>query len=108
MALNLTAFAADLAMIEADLPQTLTIGGTAYPCVAGGVLEGADLGPLGFDGTASVTVFIRKAALAGVVPYRNQTVTLTSQGNVKALRINDVTPAEDGVSYMLALVDPSK
>lgn len=98
---------ADMAAIEADLPQAVVIAGTSYACVAGGPTEGAELVEAGFDATATVLILVRQSLFAaGAVPYRNQAVTLTSGGKVKSLRVDTVTPSEDGVSYQLQCVDP--
>lgn len=95
--------------IEAGLPQSIVIGGTPYACVAGGVTEDSELTGMGFEGSAAAVVFVRQSLFAaGVMPHKNQPVTLTSGGKTKSLRIDTVTPSEDGASYQLTCVDPTK
>ena len=98
----------DLATIEADLPQTVTIGGVSYACIAGAVQEGEVLGDVGFSDTASVAIIVRQALFGSAIPRKNMLLTLNSGGSARVLRVDQITPGEDGLTYTLNCVDPTK
>jgi len=103
MALNLSQMAADLAHIEADIPQSVTIGGAAYACVTAGPQDGKELEMEGFSGTASFQLVVR-CALFTTAPAVDDLVTYAGT----QYRIASIDYDASGVSYILNLTEQDK
>ncbi len=91
--------------IEADLPQTVTIGGVSYACVTGGPADARALEMEGFVNPASFQVTVRKSLLTGATVLPAEGVLATYGG--KAYRIDSIDPDPTEVCYLLNLVEAS-
>jgi hypothetical protein len=103
MALNLSQMAADLAHIEADIPQSVTIGGVAYACVTGGPQDGKELEMEGFGGTASFQLVVRCALFTGNAVRPEVDALVTHDG--RQYRVASIDADASGVSYILNLTE---
>lgn len=100
MAIDLTVWAADVAAIEADLPQSVTLGGVDYAAIVGDVSQPLALGEEGFYGAASFPVLIRRALFtAAGKPIPVPGDLLTYAGSV--YRVASAAPSQDGVTVSL-------
>lgn len=94
-----------LTMVEAELGQTFTFGGTAYPCTIGDRTEGKTLDIGGFDPTADLSLVVRVAAFGTATqPVSKDTLTVGS----RTLRVDTVTHSPCGTFLILNLVDDNR
>lgn len=101
MALDIP-YDADIAMAEADLPQTVTIGGAAYAVCVSEAQRGQSLEMAGIMGDADLNVTIRISVLASVAIG-----TRVTYGG-KAYRVDKVNDSPCGTAYRLDCVDVSR
>jgi hypothetical protein len=103
MALGIN-FDADIAAVESDLPQTVTIDGTSYSAVVSDVSLGHNLQFAGYMPDADLSVTIRTA----VLPRASITngIKLTFSG--KTYRAEKVTDCPSGAAYEIACVSVTK
>lgn len=101
MALNIP-FDADLAMAEADLPQTVTLAGITYSACVNDPTHGQDLEMQGIAGESDLSVTIRVSVLAAV------TIGTRLVYNSRNYRVDRVNYSPCGAAYRLECVDISR
>ena len=101
MALNIP-FDADLAAVETDLPQTVTISGTPYTCVADVLRKGESLMMEGVMGDADLLIVMRVSTLSAPAIGSKLTYSGTQY------RVERVAHSPCGTSYNLECVDSNK
>ena len=101
MALDIP-YDADVAMAEADLPQTVTISGTSYAACVSEAQRGQSLEMAGIMGECDLNVTLRVSILASVAIGTRVTF------NSKVYRVDKVTDSPCGTACRLDCVDVSK
>jgi len=92
-----------LAMVEAEIGQTFTWGGTDYPCTISDRTESKILDMGGFDPSADLVLVVRTANFEAY-PVSKQTVIVSA----RTLRINSVAHSPCGAFLVLNLVDDNR
>ena len=95
-------FDAHVAKAIGDLPQTVTIGGTEYQCIADTLRRGEGLMVEGIQGDADLAVVMRVAVLAA--PSIGSKLTYIGT----QYRIERVNTSPCGTAYTLECVDVTK
>ena len=90
---------------EADLAQTIIIGGVPYACVAGSASESVALEMDGFTNPNTITATVRQSLFTTETKPAAEMACI--YGGV-GYRIDRVEPSVDGVTYNLTLVEPQK
>jgi hypothetical protein len=88
-------FAEDLIEAEGDLPQVVTVAGTAYPAIVTDITRGETLEVDALYPDRAITVTLRRAVLA--IPELGSLLTYDS----RTFRVLNIRECVDGVAYDL-------
>ena len=97
-------FDADIAGVESDLPQTVSIDGTSYSAIVSDVSQGHKLELAGYMADADLSVTIRASVLARASVTNGIKIVFSG----KTYRAENVTDCPSGAAYEIACVAVTK